>query len=120
MNRSLILRLTIALIGFNCIAFGVNYFGISPKIQAVSERETFEIFLFTDREPGTKSSLSQVGGFLQDQDGFWPFESFYTKTSKGIDQYTGRFRGFFTGFLLSEFVFYNLIILALLVFLKLW
>ena len=113
MNQSLILRLTIALIGFNCIAFGVNYFGISPKIQAVSERETFEIFLFTDREPGTKSSLSQVGGFLQDQDGFWPFESFYVETPKGTNQHTGRFRGFFTGYLLSEFLFYNLMILLL-------
>ena len=104
----------------NCIAYGVNYFEFSPKIEAIAESTTFEIFLFTDKETGTKSSLLQVGEFLQDQDGFWPFESFYVETSKGTNQHTGRFRGFFTGYLLSEFLFYNLMILAIVVFIKLW
>ena len=98
----------------------INSFKELLKNYLFSKQLIFEIFLFTDKETGTKSSLLQVGEFLQDQDGFWPFESFYVETPKGTNQHTGRFRGFFTGYLLSEFLFYNLMILAIVVFIKLW
>ena len=100
------------------MAFGVNYYGFSPKIQAIAEHESFEIYFFTDLETGINPSLQQVGEFVQNPDGFWPFEAFYVNTSKSTDEYTGRFRGFFTGFESQEFIFYNLLILGIMLFFK--
>ncbi|WP_128761766.1 hypothetical protein [Leeuwenhoekiella aestuarii] len=120
MRKSLKIRLSILLLGLNILAFSVNYYGFAPKIQAIAENESFEIYLFTDLETGLNPSLQQVGEFVQNPDGFWPFEAFYINTSTGTDEYTGRFRGFFTGFERPEFIFYNLLILALILFFKFW
>jgi len=120
MRKTLKIKLSILLLGLNILAFSVNYYGFAPKIQAIAEHESFEIYLFTDLETGLNPSLQQVGEFVQNPDGFWPFEAFYVNTSKSTDEYTGRFRGFFTGFESPEFIFYTFLILALMLFFKFW
>lgn len=120
MRKSLKIRLALLLASLNCFAFSVNYFGISPKIEATSTHKTFEIFLLTDSEIGLKSQLQEIGYLEKKSEAFWPFESFYVNTTISADNYTGRFRGFFAGFDFSEFIFYNSLLLGTLLFLKLW
>tara|TARA_R110002051_G_scaffold243490_1_gene303515 strand:+ start:1520 stop:1882 length:363 start_codon:yes stop_codon:yes gene_type:complete len=120
MNQSLKIKLAVSIALFNAIALCVNYFGISPKIEATTANRKLEIYLFTDSEIGLKSNLQEVGPLVQTPDGFWPFEAFYINTSTSETDYTGRFRGFFAGFDFFEFIFYNSLLLATLLFLKLW
>ena len=120
MEKALKIKIAILLAALNCFAFGVNHYGLTPKIKAITANTSFEIFLFTDIQTDINPSLHQVGEFVQDRDGFWPFESFYVNTSESSTEYTGRFRGFFTGYTGLEFMFYNLMILGILVFLRFW
>ena len=103
----------------NCFAFGVNSFGISPQLNIMGAQTHFELFVLTDR---TKELPAQnrVGQNEQDLDGFWPFEHFYVEAPGKGKAITGRFRGLFTGFDLSEFLFYNLLIASIYLFFKLW
>ena len=118
MSQKKVFYAAVILLVVNTIAFCANYFKICPHFTTTHRNVETDVYLLTDAEISTHLKSEPITSFRFSKN-FWPFVQYYTHSTEN-DIIKGRFRGFFADFSLSEYLFYNGMILLIVGFLKIW